>query len=174
MPRRDPWTAAAVTRGPDPDAGTGEPGDGSGSRPGSDPGAAQRLVAFLACRTAEEYFAALGVDYQPRVLAVNRLHILRYFAGEVARIDRELPGLADPGRRLAAYRTALYLSHQAFVGSSALDHRLFKVLRDRAPRPPEFLPLDQVTVDPPPPTSPSSTTTSPSTGSPSPPTGVSG
>ena len=141
-------------------------------------------MEFLACRTAEEYFAVLGVDYDPRVLEVNRLHILRYFAGEVARIDRDVAGPDDPDRRLVAYRAALRLSHQAFVGASALDHRLFGVLRDRAPRPPEFLPVDQVTVETgpltttplttTPATTTPATTVSPPTGSPPQTEGVSG
>ncbi|WP_242424038.1 nitrogenase-stabilizing/protective protein NifW, partial [Frankia sp. EI5c] len=47
---------------------------------------AERLAEFRRCSTAEQYFDLLGVDYDPRVVAVNRLHILRYFAGEIANL----------------------------------------------------------------------------------------
>jgi nitrogenase-stabilizing/protective protein len=101
--------------------------------------ATERLDAFRRAATAEEYFAALGVTYDPRVLAVNRLHILRHFGAQAERIDQQHAGGADAGRGaaaetvLAAYRRALQSSYQAFTSAGALDHRLFKVLRDHAP-----------------------------------------
>jgi nitrogenase-stabilizing/protective protein len=101
--------------------------------------ATERLDAFRRAATAEEYFAVLGITYDPRVLAVNRLHILRHFGAQAARIDQQHAGGAGTGRAaaaetiLAAYRRALQISYQAFTSSGALDHRLFKVLRDYAP-----------------------------------------
>jgi nitrogenase-stabilizing/protective protein len=100
------------------------------------------LAAFRRARTAEEYFDALGVPYDPQVVAVNRLHILRHFSAAVARIDTEQ---APPEARMAAYRTALADAHAAFTTATALDHRLFKVLADRAPA--AFVALDAVTVE---------------------------
>ena len=50
------------------------------------------LAAFNRCQTAEEYFALLDVAYDPRVVSVNRLHILRHFAGQLARSTVTAPG----------------------------------------------------------------------------------
>ncbi len=101
-----------------------------------------RLADFRRAETAEEYFETLDVPYDPRVVAVNRLHILRHFAAAVARIDAEV---ALPNARMAAYRTALAQAHEAFTTAGALDHRLFKVLADRAPQ--AFVALAAVTVE---------------------------
>ncbi len=100
--------------------------------------ATERLGAFRRAGTAEEYFAALDVAYDPRVLAVNRLHILRHFGAQAAQIDAEHAGDAAAGCAtdetvLEAYRRALQSSYDAFISAGALDHRLFKVLRDYAP-----------------------------------------
>ncbi|KLL12566.1 hypothetical protein FrCorBMG51_04340 [Protofrankia coriariae] len=102
----------------------------------------ERLARFRQCATAEDYFQALDVPFDPKVVAVNRLHILRHFSRAVARTDAENPA---PGERLAAYRAALVASYEAFTTAGALDHRLFKVLADRAPQ--AFVALDTVTVE---------------------------
>ena len=100
--------------------------------------ATEQLDAVRRAGTAEEYFAALGITYDPRVLAVSRLHILRHFGAQAARIDQKHAGGAGAGCAtdetvLAAYRRALQISYDAFTSAGALDHRLFKVLLDHAP-----------------------------------------
>ncbi len=100
--------------------------------------ATERLGAFRRAGTAEEYFAALDVAFDPRVLAVSRLHILRHFGTQAAQIDQEHAGGAGAGATgdetvLSAYRRALQISYDAFTSAGALDHRLFKVLQDYAP-----------------------------------------
>lgn len=84
------------------------------------------------CRDAEDYFRLLGVDYDPTVLAVNRLHILRAFGQELARLTAaDGSPTEDPD---TAVREALRRSYAAFTSTTALDHRLFRVLREHAPR----------------------------------------
>ncbi len=112
------------------------------TRPGAT--AADRLLAFQRCQTAEEYFAVLDVPYDPRVVSVNRLLILRYFAGQLAELRLPPAEPRSPDRVLGSYRDALIRSYQAFTTATALDHRLFKVLRDRAPH--AFVPASAVTV----------------------------
>jgi nitrogenase-stabilizing/protective protein len=124
---------------------------------------------LLACRDAEDYFAILEVPFDPHVLRVSRLHILRLFgpalqayltdslpedlAGGLAGAAGGLAGAAGRGadspaaRRL---REALAAAHGVFASSTALDHRLFKVLQDRAPGPARtFVPLDCLAVEEP-------------------------
>lgn len=96
------------------------------------------LERFRRCTTAEEYFDLLQVPYDPEVLQVNRLHILRHFARQLA----ELPEPQTVPDLFGEYRAALITSYRTFVTDTALDHRLFKVLQDR--RPQAFVPLTEV------------------------------
>lgn len=113
--------------------------------PGLAADGAQRLARFKACESAEDYFAVLGVDYDPRVLAVSRLHILRHFAGQIIDLHRDRQASQSPEAVLADYRDALARSYQEFTTSTALDHRLFKVLQDQAPR--AFVPVASICVE---------------------------
>jgi nitrogenase-stabilizing/protective protein len=101
-------------------------------------------TTLLACRNAEDYFAALDVPFDPQVLRVNRLHILRMFGPA---LQAYLAGPMDDEPQAAErLRSALATAHDTFTSSTALDHRLFKVLQDRAPR--GFVSLGSVTVEP--------------------------
>lgn len=102
------------------------------------------LAGFRRCGSAEEYFDFFQLDYDPRVVNVYRLHILRHFADQLERMHRDRTVPESPERILAGYRDALAASYQAFRTGTALDHRLFRVLREHAPdaRPePTFIPL---------------------------------
>lgn len=98
--------------------------------------ALEGLHAFAACTDAEDYFAVLDVGFDPAIVAVKRLHILKRFSAEVAAIDAERGPVGsdpDPEERLAAYRNALDSAYGTFIIAGALEHRLFKVLADHAP-----------------------------------------
>jgi nitrogenase-stabilizing/protective protein len=84
--------------------------------------------AVAGCRDAEDYFRVLGVEYDERVLAVGRLHILKLFG-------RELAGFTPSGeeRDLVACRAALERAYQALLQAGPLHHRVFRVLAERAP-----------------------------------------
>jgi nitrogenase-stabilizing/protective protein len=105
---------------------------------------ADRLVRFRDCRNAEDYFLLLQVPFDPKVLNVHRLHILRHFANQLIDLHNHRAEPEDPDRVLADYRAALIRSYREFTESTALDHRLFKVLADRAPG--AFIPLSEVGV----------------------------
>jgi nitrogenase-stabilizing/protective protein len=99
---------------------------------------------------AEDFFAYLDVAYDPAVVHVSRLHILRRMGqylresdgrGVVAKID-------DEQVRLLC-RDHLAKAYQDFVVSTPLQERLFKVHRDAvapktAPAKP-FVPLSMLT-----------------------------
>jgi nitrogenase-stabilizing/protective protein len=92
------------------------------------PPAAGGLAALRQLSAAEEFFEFFALPFEPRVVQVYRLHILRHFAQELERIDRTSPGLAEP-ERLALYREALRRAHDVFVHSTAQEQRLFKVFQ---------------------------------------------
>lgn len=106
------------------------------------PSAELRLERFRQCSTAEEYFEVLEVPFDPKVVNVNRLHILRHLAGQLADLHQRQPAPENAEDELAAYRAALIASYQTFTTSTSLDHRLFKVLVDHAPQ--AFVPLAEV------------------------------
>lgn len=93
------------------------------------------LEAFSRLSTAEEYLDFFAIPYDPAVVNVNRLHILKRFAGYKAQADAELAarGEAEPAERLERYRECLVRAYRDFLVGTALDYRLFKVLQEHAP-----------------------------------------
>lgn len=88
---------------------------------------------------AEEFFDYLGVDSDPTVVRVARLHILRRM-GEYLRSDATGAGDEDAVRERC--RQHLQLAYDDFVKSSPLQERVFKVLKDAvAPKRGAFVPL---------------------------------
>jgi nitrogenase-stabilizing/protective protein len=77
--------------------------------------------------SAEDFFEALGVSYDPAVLRVARLHILRRM-GEYLGQHRVDTG-NDEETRLAC-RAFLENAYNDFVTSSPIEQRVFKVLKD--------------------------------------------
>ncbi|MBJ7406812.1 MAG: nitrogenase stabilizing/protective protein NifW [Bradyrhizobium sp.] len=102
------------------------------------------LAQLNKASAAEEFFTLLGVDYDPKIVNVARLHILRrmgqYLAGE------DFSGVADEvvaGR----CKTVLERAYADFVASSPIDQRVFKVLKDAvAPQPKQAPALVQIGV----------------------------
>ena len=90
--------------------------------------------------SAEDFFALLGVDYDPKHVNVVRLHILRRMGQYL--VSEDFTGQPDA---IVAQRCKAVLeqAYADFVTSSPLDQRVFKVLKDAvAPqKPPVFVPL---------------------------------
>ena len=81
-----------------------------------------------ALSSAEEFFAYFGLDYDPRVLAASRLHILKRFHDNLENVA-DLEALDEAGER-AAYREQLSRAYATFVTGSALTMRVFPRLRE--------------------------------------------
>jgi nitrogenase-stabilizing/protective protein len=77
--------------------------------------------------SAEDFFEALGVEYDPSVVRVARLHILRRM-GEYL-VQNDLDGASDEEAR-AACKEHLAKAYADFVASSPIAERLFKVHKD--------------------------------------------
>lgn len=91
------------------------------------------LARLNEASAAEEFFTLLGVDYDPKVVNVARLHILRrmgqYLAGE------DFSSVADE-TVTERCKIVLERAYADFVASSPIDQRVFKVLKDAvAPQP---------------------------------------
>ncbi len=102
--------------------------------------------------SAEDFFSYLKVNYDPALLRVARLHILKRMGKYLAAKD-----FSGAGEEciFEETREALIQAHGDFTASSPLDERVFKVLQDRDPNraappadaaPKAFVPLDQLTI----------------------------
>lgn len=80
--------------------------------------------------TAEDFLGHFGIAFDPRVVNVNRLHILQRFHDYLGREDG-LDAAADEVRR-ARYRDLLGRSYRDFVESDAITEKVFRVHRDQA------------------------------------------
>jgi nitrogenase-stabilizing/protective protein len=90
--------------------------------------------------SAEDFFALLGVDYDPKHLSVVRLHILRRMGQYL--VSEDFSGQPD-AVVTERCKVVLEQAYADFVTSSPLEQRVFKVLKDAVapPRPPVFVPL---------------------------------
>jgi len=76
---------------------------------------------------AEEFFDMLGVPYEPAVVHVARLHILRRMGQYI--VDSDFSALSDEETK-AACATHLAQAYEDFTKSSPIAERLFKVHKD--------------------------------------------
>lgn len=96
--------------------------------------------------SAEDFFAALDLPYDPAIVNVARLHIMRRM-GQYLR-GTDLAELDDDALRRAC-RSHLEKAYQDFVRSSPIAERVFKVHQDavKPAEPPRrlFVPLTALT-----------------------------
>lgn len=92
--------------------------------------------------TAEEFLTFLEVPFDPHVVAVNRLHILKRFH-DYSHQDG-LPGVGSEEDVKSAYARALRRAYADFVESDARSQKVFKVFHT-APARRTFVPLASVT-----------------------------
>ncbi|RRH94510.1 nitrogenase stabilizing/protective protein NifW [Mesorhizobium tamadayense] len=102
------------------------------------------LARLKGLSAAEEFFAVLGVSYDPNVLNVSRLHIMKRVGQYLS--EEDFSGLPDPVVA-ARVRATLERAYEDFAISSPLTHRVFKVLKDHDPNKPAtpgraFVPFD--------------------------------
>jgi len=86
----------------------------------------------------EDFFEFLGVPYDPAMVRVKRLHILKAFNERLAKLD--LTGCDDDALR-AAYTAALAGAYEGFLSVEPRDAALFKVFQQTR----AFVPLSAVT-----------------------------
>lgn len=85
------------------------------------------LAQFNQLKDAEEYFEFFGLSYDPKVVNVNRLHILRKFSQAVRTLDKN----QSEAEVLAAYSRELSSAYNLFVTSNSVEQKLFKVFQDK-------------------------------------------
>lgn len=97
--------------------------------------------------SAEEFFTTLDVPFDPAVVRVARLHILRRMGQYLKGSDW---GGLDEVQIRALCRTHLQTAYEDFVKSSPIQERIFKVHQEAiAPKPEPakpFVPLSALAV----------------------------
>lgn len=92
--------------------------------------------------SAEDFLDYFGIEYEPSVVHVNRLHILQRFHDYLAKVT--LPQTEAELR--AVYVAQLTRAYQDFVESDALTEKVFKVFHMHEPQT-KFVPLNSITVN---------------------------
>jgi hypothetical protein len=93
--------------------------------------------AIAHMEAAEDLFALLGVAFDPAVLAVHRVAILRRFGQEVAVLERRRPRLTEVERR-PLFGAALQRAHGLYaLGGGEVEPFL-------RPRPRDVVPVERL------------------------------
>ncbi len=87
----------------------------------------ETVKALEGFSSAEEFLDYLGVEYDQRVVNVNRLHILKRFNQYMAR--HNFSGGSDVELK-AEYKGLLEQAYGDFVQSDAATEKVFKVFQD--------------------------------------------
>ena len=87
------------------------------------------LTQLQGLSAAEEFLNFFGIAYDPAVVHVNRLHILKRFH-QYLRKHPELESLDAAAMRLA-YTELLTRAYEDFVHSNAATEKVFKVFQDQ-------------------------------------------
>jgi len=103
------------------------------------------MSAFLSTLSkfsaAEEFLDFMGISYDPKVVSVNRLHILKRFHDYLGRAGAETQGADDETLR-AVYHRLLEKAYVDFTTSDGVTEKVFKVFRNAQGT--GFVPLSQV------------------------------
>ena len=91
---------------------------------------AQSLSEFKKLVDAEDYFKFFELEYDQKVVQVNRLHILQKFSKFIEEIDKNNSELQD-SELLGKYREALENAYQLFIESTPQEQKLFKVFHQK-------------------------------------------
>ena len=86
------------------------------------------LDALAKLSAAEQFFDVLGVPFDPQIVNVSRLHILKRFKDILRSTDME--GLDDPAIE-AVCRAALIEAYEDFASGRGV--KTFKVFKDAQP-----------------------------------------
>jgi len=91
--------------------------------------------------SAEDFLGYFGIEYEPSVVHVNRLHILQRFNDYLSKGADLMPDNAEA--KFGVYTKLLQQAYQDFVESDALTEKVFKVFHMHEPQQ-TFVSLDSL------------------------------
>jgi nitrogenase-stabilizing/protective protein len=89
--------------------------------------------------SAEDFLTYFDLPFEPRVVQVNRLHILQRFHDYLAQAGDNLPEEVVPRREV--HKRLLARAYQDFVSSNALTEKVFKVFHEAQA---SFIPVEEL------------------------------
>ena len=89
----------------------------------------ETLNALGALSAAEEFFDFFALSYDPAVLGVNRLHILKRF-NQYLRSSTPTVAELPPDAQFPHCRALLQRAYQDFIRSTPAQEKVFKVFQD--------------------------------------------
>jgi nitrogenase-stabilizing/protective protein len=92
--------------------------------------------------SAEDFLNYFGIDFDPSVVHVNRLHILQRYHDYLSK--EAMP--QDEAAQREVYTRLLTCAYMDFVASDALTEKVFKVFHMHEPQV-KFVPLTSITVN---------------------------
>ena len=92
--------------------------------------------------SAEDFLNYFGIEYEPSVVQVNRLHILQRFHNYLGKTTLS----ENEDARRVVYTTLLKQAYQDFVKSDALTEKVFKVFHMHEPQV-KFVSISSITVN---------------------------
>ena len=93
--------------------------------------------------SAEDFLDFFDIEYEPKVVFVNRLHIMQRFHDYLSKEGDALPTEDQDDALRAVYKQLLARAYQDFVESDAVTEKVFKVFHMHEPQT-TFVPLDQL------------------------------
>ncbi len=82
-------------------------------------------------QSAEDFFEYFSIDYEQKVVQVNRLHILQRFHNYISQVEN-MPETDAALHTL--YATLLKTAYQDFEQSNAITEKVFKVFQAQQPQ----------------------------------------
>ena len=93
--------------------------------------------------SAEDFLTFFGIQFDAKVVHVNRLHIMQRFHDYLEKAGDSVPDVENELAFRAVYTSLLTRAYQDFVESDALTEKVFKVFKMQEPQS-TFVPLEQI------------------------------
>lgn len=87
------------------------------------------LTRLKALSSAEDFLQFFGIPFDPAVVNVSRLHILKRFFQYLRQQSADMP-LNDEVAMFTTYRSLLVRAYADFVRSTPAQEKVFKVFQD--------------------------------------------
>lgn len=93
--------------------------------------------------SAEDFLEFFAIEFDPKVVFVNRLHIMQRFHDYLQKAGQSLPPEEDSSAVGTVYKQLLARAYQDFVESDAVTEKVFKVFHMHESQT-TFVPLEQL------------------------------
>lgn len=93
--------------------------------------------------SAEDFLNFFEIEYDQKVVHVNRLHIMQRFHDYLQKAESSLPEDASDEAIAEVYKNLLTRAYQDFVESDAVTEKVFKVFKMHEPQT-TFVSVDQL------------------------------